>query len=157
MSSDPFSPIQATPSDRRKPLHPDITEDLIHELVHAFYSRVRADEQLGPIFNHAIGDNWDPHLEKMCTFWSSVMRMTGRYKGKPMIAHVRQKTIRPAHFSHWLDLFAETAQDVCGAEVGALFVERAERIAESLQLGMFFSPTAPPSFKNGRMVGSEAG
>lgn len=157
MSSDPFDPVQATSSDRRRPLHPAITEDLIHELVHTFYAKVRADAQLGPIFDKAIGNDWDPHLEKMCTFWSSVMRMTGRYKGKPMIAHVRQKTIRPAHFSHWLDLFTETAQEVCGAEVGALFVGRAERIAESLQLGMFFSPTAPASFKNGRMVGSEAG
>ena len=157
MSSDPFGTIHASPVERRKPLHPAITEELIHELVHAFYAKVRTDAQLGPVFDKAIGENWDPHLEKMCTFWSSVMRMTGRYKGKPMIAHVRQKTIRPAHFNHWLDIFTETAQEVCSAEVGALFIDRAERIAESLQLGMFFSPTAPASFKNGRMIESAAG
>lgn len=106
-------------------------------LVRSFYAKVRADGVLGPIFEQAIGDDWEPHLKKMCAFWSSVMRMTGRYKGKPMVAHLRLKQVGPEHFEHWLALFRATARDVCAAEVSDLFIDRAERIAESLQLGMF--------------------
>lgn len=130
-------------SSRRRPLHPEITEELIEVLVRAFYARVRADGVLGPIFERVIGEDWEPHLAKMFAFWSSVTRMTGRYKGKPMVAHLRLKQVRPEHFEHWLALFRDTARDVCPAEVAELFIDRAERIAESLQLGMFYRVGMP--------------
>jgi hemoglobin len=125
---------------RRRPVDDAITEELIHALVHGFYKRIRVDEVLGPIFARVIGENWDPHLAKMCDFWSSVMRMTGRYKGNPMIAHMRLKTVRPEHFERWLRLFRESADEICGPKLAALFVSRAETIARSLQLGMFYKP-----------------
>ena len=65
-----------------------LDEAMIHALVHGFYARVRADAELGPIFERAIGDHWDTHLATMCDFWSSVMLTSGRYKGNPMMAHV---------------------------------------------------------------------
>ncbi|WP_421861362.1 group III truncated hemoglobin [Parvibaculum sp.] len=112
----------------------------IETLVRAFYARIREDDVLGPIFNNAIGDNWEPHLLKMCDFWSSVMLTTGRYKGQPMRAHLKLKTVTPKHFDRWLVLFRETAEEVCAPETAERFVEKAARIAESLQLGMFFKP-----------------
>src|SRR5579871_4818782 len=93
---------------RRHPVDDAITEELIRELVHGFYARIRRDGVLGPIFDRVIGEDWDPHLAKMCDFWSSVMRMTGRYKGNPMLAHMRLKMVRPEHFERWLALFRET-------------------------------------------------
>jgi hemoglobin len=129
-----------TDNPRRKPVHPQIDEAMVHELVHAFYARVRADDDIGPIFNRVIADNWDAHLERMCDFWSSVMLMSGRYKGNPMVAHMRLKMIRPPHFERWLALFRETARTVCPAEIAELFIGRAENIARSLQMGMFFRP-----------------
>ncbi|HEY5347463.1 MAG TPA: group III truncated hemoglobin [Rhizomicrobium sp.] len=125
---------------RRKPVHAQIDEAMIHTLVHAFYGRIREDEILGPIFARVIGADWDPHLAKMCDFWSSVMLMSGRYKGNPMIAHMRLKMVRPEHFERWLDLFGETADAVCPPNIAALFRARAANIARSLQLGMFFKP-----------------
>ena len=133
------SAIPVSPHNpRRAPLHPDITEDLVDTLVRRFYERVRADEVLGPIFARRIGDDWEPHLVRMTDFWSSVMRMTGRYKGKPVPAHMRIKEISPEHFEHWLSLFRQTASELCAPDVAALFVTRAERIAESLKLALFF-------------------
>jgi hemoglobin len=126
----------------RKPLDDRIDEDTIRELVHAFYAKIRKDAELGPIFARVIGEDWGPHLERMCDFWSSVMRMTGRYKGNPMIAHMRLKMVRPEHFERWLSLFGETARERRTPEIATLFVDRAENIAKSLQLGMFFKPTA---------------
>jgi hemoglobin len=129
-----------TENPRRKPVHPQIDEGMVHGLVQGFYARVRADDEIGPIFDRVIGDHWDAHLAKMCDFWSSVMLMSGRYKGNPMIAHIRLKMIRPEHFERWLFLFAQTARDLCTAEIAELFIGRAENIARSLQLGMFFRP-----------------
>jgi hemoglobin len=116
---------------------------MVKTLVYAFYAKIREDVVLGPIFARVIGDNWTSHLVKMCDFWSSVMLMSGRYKGNPMIAHMRLKMVRPEHFERWLGLFQETAQEVCPPDIAALFRTRAENIARSLQLGMFFRADAP--------------
>jgi hemoglobin len=127
------------------PGHPvGVTEPMIRELVHAFYGRVRLDPLLGPIFNAAIQD-WDAHLAKLCDFWSSVVLMSGRYHGTPMQAHARLPGIEPQHFARWLEMFAETARQVCPPEATALFVDRAERIAQSLQLGIAFARGESPS------------
>ena len=116
-----------------------VTEGMIHDLVHAFYARVRADPALGPIFNLVIGNEWDRHLAKLCDFWSSVLLMTGRFKGVPMVAHARLSDIRPTHFARWLHLFRQTAEQVCPPEAAALFVAKSEIIAQSLQLGIAVS------------------
>jgi hemoglobin len=54
--------------------------------VHGFYSRIRIDPVLGPIFAARIKE-WDPHLSRMSAFWSSVVPMTGRYHGRPLQKH----------------------------------------------------------------------
>lgn len=127
----------------RRPLPAPLTDEAeIEKVVREFYTRVRADAALGPIFERVIGDDWEPHLQKMFAFWSSVMLMSGRYKGQPMVAHMRLKSVQPPHFERWLDLFRQTTGDLCAPETAEAFMERAARIAESLQMGMFFSPAA---------------
>ena len=115
-----------------------VAEQDIARLVPAFYARVRADPVLGPIFDGAI-DDWPRHLGKLEAFWSSVMLTSGRYKGQPMIAHLRHgEHMTRANFARWLALWAEVTEDVLGADVAAAFQEKADRIAESLQLGVQF-------------------
>jgi hemoglobin len=115
-----------------------LTEAQLSELVHSFYGKVREDASLGPVFNHAISD-WPHHLGKMVDFWSSVMLTTGRYKGNPMMMHLKHVArIRPAMFERWLELWRETAREVLDEKGSAAVAAKAERIAESLQLGMFF-------------------
>lgn len=111
-----------------------IDEDMIDRLVHAFYDRVRKDELLGPIFDQRIAD-WDLHLQRMCAFWSSVALMSGRYHGQPTAKHLPLPVDR-RHFDRWLQLFRETAIVVCPSIAAAHLIERAERIAESLELGI---------------------
>ena len=140
-----MSSIDVMPAHpRRQPLHPDITEEMIAHLVSSFYRRVRQDKRLGPIFNTVIGDKWDEHLPKMNDFWSSVTRMTGRYKGKPMVQHMKLKQVRPEDFDIWLTLFRETATQELAPDIADIFISRAERIAESLKLGMFYLPVEKP-------------
>ena len=120
-----------------------MTEEQLTTLVERFYAKVRSDEILGPVFNAAV-DDWPEHLEKLSAFWSSVMLTTGRYKGNPMAVHMKQKSaIEPSMFGRWLALWRETAREILDERGAAAVTAKAERIAESLQLGMFFrlSPT----------------
>ena len=115
-----------------------MTEQQLAVLVDRFYAKVREDEVLGPVFNGAIAD-WPEHLEKLTHFWSSVMLTTGKYKGSPMVAHLQHRdTVRPAMFDRWLELWRETARETLDESGSAGVIAKAERIAESLQLGMFF-------------------
>ena len=122
------------------PLYP--TEAQIEDLVAAFYARIRKHPDLSPIFERVIGADWGPHLKVMCDFWSSVMLTTGKYKGRPIPAHVKIAELIPGHFAEWLALFEATASELFAPALAASFVEKARRIAESLKLGFaFHSPT----------------
>jgi hemoglobin len=115
-----------------------IDEAGLERLIPLFYDRVRADPELGPVFNDAVGD-WPEHLEKLVAFWSSVMLTSGRYKGNPMVAHLKHKArITPAMFERWLALWAETTAETMPPAAAAALQAKAARIAESLQLALYF-------------------
>jgi hemoglobin len=111
-----------------------ITEAMIERLVHGFYAKVRRDPVLGPIFDARV-QHWGRHLDQMCAFWSSVALMSGRYHGTPMVKHV-PLPVDAGHFDRWLELFETTAGELCPPQAAAHFVERARRIAASLELGV---------------------
>jgi len=111
-----------------------IDEAMIDTLVRRFYARIRADAMLGPVFAERITD-WEPHLQRMCAFWSSVALMTGRYHGQPMQKHL-PLPIDARHFDRWLALFEATAAETCPPAAAAHFIDRARRIAQSLELGI---------------------
>ncbi|MDG4906088.1 MAG: group III truncated hemoglobin [Mesorhizobium sp.] len=119
-------------------MRPGVDRASIGALVRKFYARVREDEQLGPIFTREITGDWGPHLEKMTNFWCSVMLKSGDYHGRPVPAHLKLEDVTEADFDTWLALFRATASDQFEPETAAVFIERAERIAASLKLAMFF-------------------
>ncbi len=111
-----------------------IDEPMIEALVRAFYARVRRDPLIGPVFEDKVHD-WEVHIGRLCTFWSSVALMSGRYHGQPMTVHLPLPIDTP-HFDRWVEIFAATAQDVCPPAAAAHFLDRASRIADSLELGI---------------------
>lgn len=117
---------------------PGVDRAFIGVLIRSFYARLQRNERLGPIFAGVIGDDWEPHLEKMTDFWCSVVIKDGSYQGRPVPAHLKLKTVVEGDFAIWLDIFGETAHELCEPDVAAVFVDRAERIAQSLKLAMFF-------------------
>lgn len=121
-----------------------IDEAYISLLVDEFYRRIRAEKTLGPIFEEAIGDRWDYHLPRMKSFWASVALNAGTYSGQPVPAHKKLSQVEQSHFQTWLALFRQTLQDTAPTpEAVDYFMERASRIAESLQLAMFGFPGLP--------------
>ena len=127
-----------------------ITEADIAVLIPRFYHEVRADALIGPVFASAI-DNWQLHLEKLMAFWSSVMLTSGRYKGNPMAAHMKHMAaITPPMFDRWLALWAQVTAETLPAGMAAELQAKAERIAQSLKLALFFRlPPRDTSVKAG--------
>lgn len=111
-----------------------IDDAMIEKLVRAFYDRVRGDALLGPVFAAKIVD-WEPHLQQMCAFWSSLALMSGRYHGRPMQMHL-PLPVQAKHFDRWLELFESAAREICPPQAADHFIERARRVAESLELGI---------------------
>lgn len=127
----------------------ELTEESLAGFLDAFYAKVRRDPELAPVFAAAIAEEaWGAHLAKIRDFWSSVLFKTGRYRGNPFAAHLG-KSIRPEHFTRWLALFDETAVALFEPIPAAALSERAHRIGDSLQYGLFFRPDgAPPESRD---------
>lgn len=111
-----------------------IDEPMIERLVRGFYARIRSDDLLGPIFETRIQD-WEPHLQRMCAFWSSVVLSTGVYRGQPMRVHL-PLPVDAVHFDRWLKIFEQTARDLFDEAVAQYFIEPARRIATSIEVGI---------------------
>lgn len=136
----PMPDTVRTEEDRRARIaqqmreHTGIDESMIDRLVRAFYSRVREDDLLGPVFDARVHD-WEPHLRRMCDFWSSVVLSSGVYHGQPMRMHL-PLPVDAAHFDRWLELFEQTARALFGDQVAPHFIVPARRIATSLEFGI---------------------
>ena len=117
-----------------------IPEDDIRRLLDLFYSRVRGDSQLGPVFAKALGTSdadWARHLARLNDFWSSVMLRSGRYHGDPFSAHLRLAELDSAMFDRWLALFGASCTEILEPDVADVFRDRASQIARSLRMGLF--------------------
>lgn len=116
-----------------------ITEESIKQLIDTFYAKVRADKSLGPIFEEKIGTDrasWKKHLHTMYDFWSSIMLGSGRYHGNPHQAHRELPSFEISLFERWLSLFEQTAHEVHAPTLAQKYVDRSQRIAESLKLSI---------------------
>ena len=88
-------------------------------MVDTFYGKVREGELLANIFNTKTQDKWPEHLEKMYSFWQTVLFEEHTYFGSPFTPHA-QLSVNIEHFNKWLQLFNATIDD--------LFIgEKAER------------------------------
>ena len=110
-----------------------LDEPALERLVRAFYDAARHDPTIGPLFDDVL--DWEAHIARITTFWSSVALMTGRYHGQPMIPHLKLP-LEPKHFVRWLELFEQTARAMCSEPGAELLIAKARRIAQSLQLGI---------------------
>ncbi|WP_369026633.1 group III truncated hemoglobin [Qipengyuania sp. RANM35] len=115
----------------------------IDRLVDRFYSAVRSDLVLAPIFASRV-DDWEPHLARMKQFWRSILRAEGSFSGNPMLKHVVIPDIDAAEFERWLDLF-ETAvlAEAPNPGAAAMVTDRARSIAASLLAGVLRHRQSP--------------
>ncbi len=86
-------------------------KDDVKIFVDAFYDKVRKDILIGPVFAAKIPDgNWTPHLERMYSFWHTVLFAVRDYHGNPFSKHASLPIQKP-HFEKWVKLFTETIDE----------------------------------------------
>lgn len=85
--------------------------DDIKLLVDKFYDRIREDDLLGHIFNEVIQDRWPQHLDKMYSFWQTVLLGEHTYQGSPFVPHA-PLPVESKHFDRWVMLFLSTADEL---------------------------------------------
>ncbi len=126
-----------------------IDERFISLMVERFYASVREDDLLAPIFEERIS-NWAEHLDRMKSFWRSILFNSGEFSGNPMIKHIAIPGLEEHHFARWLELFYANLHDLGAQSEGAVLVaERARSIADSLLTGI--------TIRRDGIAGSKAG
>jgi hemoglobin len=101
----------------------------IETLVTEFYSKVRQDEKLAPVFAHV---DWHHHTPIIINFWSSLLLGDQSYQGNPFQKHIKLP-IDPQHFERWLHLFKQTLQENFEGEKADEAMDRANSIAKMFQ------------------------
>lgn len=130
-----------------------VTEDGIALLIDRFYAKIRGDAVLADVFNRTIAaDEWPEHLATMRNFWTSVMLMSRRYSGNPVAVHKAVAGLERSMFPRWLELFGQTASQLFEPAIAALFKEKAQRIALSLELAVFHRVGGPPDGLQARPI-----
>ena len=109
-----------------------ITSEDIKTLVDAFYEKVRRDDLLSPIFNERIQNRWPQHLEKMYSFWQTVLLNEQTYSGSPFPPHA-QLPINHSHFEKWIELFISTIDELYKGDKSTEAKWRASKMAEMFQ------------------------
>jgi hemoglobin len=102
--------------------------DEVKLLVNTFYSKVQHDDLIGPIFNSVI-KNWQPHLEKMYTFWQTVLLQEHTYYGSPFPPHAKLP-VSAAHFERWLSLWRGTIDSLFEGEKAEDAKRRGQAMAD---------------------------
>jgi hemoglobin len=114
-----------------------LDEELLRRVIDEFYTRVRRDEELGPVFDAIIGDRWGPHIEKIMSFWMTATRVGAGYKGRDFTpAHLKHDAIRAAQLPRWLELFRATCRDLCEPAAADALIRVAEQMADNLQISL---------------------
>lgn len=106
--------------------------DDVKHLVDSFYGKIREDKLLKEIFNSNIQDRWPQHLEKMYTFWQTVLLSEHTYYGSPFPPHAKM-LIDKEHFDRWLQLWFETIEENFTGEIADEAKWRASKMAEMFQ------------------------
>ncbi|MDG1475880.1 MAG: group III truncated hemoglobin [Vicingaceae bacterium] len=115
----------------------------IEKLVYTFYSRIRKDSLLGPIFNqHIPEEKWPEHLSKLSDFWETNLFGIAKFKGNPTQKHINvdrnlNYTVEQKHFGQWINLWFQTIDDLFIGE-RAQKAKDASRNMASAQFMMMF-------------------
>lgn len=110
-----------------------LTLDDVKNLVDTFYSKVRQDRLIGPVFDERIEDRWPAHLNKMYTFWQTVLLGEHTYYGSPFPPHANLP-VEKQHFDRWIELFYATLDELFSGEVADEARWRANKMATMFQI-----------------------
>ena len=120
-----------------------LDRDSIMRLVHGFYDTIRADPELGPVFEAELHGRWEPHLARMVDFWCTAMKVSRGFRGNVYHKHMALPRIAPGHLKRWLQLWRAQAQAVFDPATATQLQDIATGVARVLHLG-WFGQLPPP-------------
>lgn len=113
------------------------TNQDIQLLVDTFYSEVRKDKFLGPIFESYLAGHWEEHLKLLYKFWHTITFKEMHYYGNPVPVHFSMNLSKD-HFDAWLIIWCQTVDQLFegkraenaklrGKTMGAAFLEKIDK------------------------------
>ncbi len=112
-----------------------VSEAQIDRVVSRFYTAVRQDPSLGPVFAAHVTD-WPTHEEKIGRFWRNALLLQRSYDGNPMQVHRAAGNVHVEHFPVWLALFDKVLHDELPAAQAQSWSALAHRIGRGLSFGL---------------------
>ena len=116
----------------------------VKELVTTFYSSIKKDKLLGPIFLSMLTteESWDTHLDTLTDFRETNLFQVIKFHGNPMEAHQRtyKQTgfeITQDHFYLWLMLWNKTVDELFEGDKARLAKEKARRMSTHLYVNIW--------------------
>lgn len=101
--------------------------------IDAFYEKVRLDQKLGPVFISRIPDDaWPSHLERMYSFWNTVLFGEADYRGNPFSKHASLR-IHEEHFNKWIALLGKTIDEHFHGKKADEVKARAQKMGDMFQ------------------------
>ncbi|MEQ8906274.1 group III truncated hemoglobin [Ekhidna sp.] len=117
------------------------TPEDLYRLVDSFYNLAKKDEMLGPIFYQFV-DDWEPHIQKVASFWEATLFSSGPYKGNPMALHQKvdktlNHTLGQEHFNRWVEIWHQTTDSMFSGEKAEMAKQRASNIANIMFIKIY--------------------
>ena len=115
----------------------------VEKLVHSFYAKVRANQEIGFFFNETIED-WDAHLDKLTDFWESNLFQVSKFRGRPGRAHIMvdqkfNNSIEAKHFGVWLNMWVETVDQLFTGKLAERAKSNARKLGSNFHLKIFMA------------------
>ena len=115
---------------------PDLdTRENVELFVDCFYEQVLTDDELAPIFLDVAQVDLEVHLPHIKNYWCKLLLKDKVYHRHTMNIHRQlhaQRTLEPADFERWLDLFCQTLD----RSFTGPYSERARSIAGAIAANM---------------------
>ncbi len=106
-----------------------ITLENIETLVQKFYEKAMLDNDIGHFFTLELGDeltneDWIDHISRLVDFWGTVFLEERLYKSDPYGPHFTIIGLEKEHFTRWMHLFNETADEIYIPVIANKFKEK---------------------------------
>ncbi len=76
-------------------------------LVTTFYNNVLANNDLKNKFAPHLSEHWDEHIERLSSFWQTIVLKEMTYQGKPDKIHFSMN-LDAKDFDHWYNVWSGT-------------------------------------------------
>lgn len=108
----------------------------LRALVHAFYDELRLDAEIGPLFERAIGSDWQPHLDRMVEFWATLVLGSRSFTGDVFGRHMAIADMEPAMLARWQAVWKKHTDALLPSARAAELQQIAAGIARNLERGL---------------------